>query len=54
MRGVPSTSGARKSAPATEVLPESVDELLTCGYLGTAIEILERKIKEQPEILICG
>lgn len=36
---------------ATEVvaLPESVDELLACGYLGTAIEVLERKVKEQPQ-----
>ena len=41
--------GHRKSAPAAQVLPESVDELLACGYLGTAIEILERKIKEQPK-----
>lgn len=41
--------GQRKPAPAAEVLPESVDELLACGYLGTAIEILERKIKEQPK-----
>ena len=41
--------GQRKSAPAAEVLPESVDGLLACGYLGTAIEILERKIKEQPK-----
>ncbi len=41
--------GQRKSAPAAEVLPESVDELLACGYLGTAIEILERKLKEQPK-----
>ena len=40
--------GQRKSAPAAEVLPESVDELLAGGYLGTAIEILERKIQEQP------
>ena len=40
--------GQRKSAPAAEVLPESVDELLAGGYLGTAIEILERKVKEQP------
>jgi tetratricopeptide (TPR) repeat protein len=39
----------RKSAPAAAALPESVDELLACGYLGTAIEILERKIKEQPK-----
>ena len=29
-------------------LPESVDELLAQGYSGTAIEILEQKIKEQP------
>jgi len=41
--------GRRKSAPAAEVLPETVDELLACGHLGTAIEILERKLKEQPE-----
>jgi tetratricopeptide (TPR) repeat protein len=41
--------GQRKSAPAAEVLPESMDELLACGYLGTATEILERKIKEQPK-----
>jgi len=41
--------GQRKSAPAAVILPESVDELLACGYLGTAIEILERKIKEQPD-----
>jgi predicted Zn-dependent protease len=41
--------GQRKSAPASAALPESVDELVTCGYLGTAIEILERKIKEQPK-----
>lgn len=39
----------KKSEPAAVVLPESVDELLSLGYLGTAIEILERKIKEQPE-----
>ena len=36
-------------APAAEALPESVDELLACGYLGTAIEVLEQKLKEQPE-----
>jgi tetratricopeptide (TPR) repeat protein len=41
--------GQRKSAPAAVVLPESVDELLACGYLGTAIDILERKIKDQPK-----
>ena len=41
--------GRPKRAPEVVVLPESVDELLACGYLGTAIEILERKIKEQPQ-----
>jgi predicted Zn-dependent protease len=40
--------GQRKSAPAPEVLPESIDELLACGHLGTAIEILEQKIAGQP------
>jgi tetratricopeptide (TPR) repeat protein len=39
----------RKSTPTADVLPESVDELLACGYLGTAIETLEHKIKEQPK-----
>jgi len=41
--------GQMKSEPAATVLPESVDELLACGRLGTAIEILEQKIKEQPK-----
>ena len=41
--------GQRKSAPAPAALPASVDELLACGHLGTAIETLEHKIKEQPE-----
>jgi tetratricopeptide (TPR) repeat protein len=40
--------GRKERAPEAVVLPESVDELLACGYQGTAIEILERKIKEQP------
>jgi tetratricopeptide (TPR) repeat protein len=38
-----------KPKPGAVILPESVDELLSLGYLGTAIGILERKIKEQPE-----
>jgi hypothetical protein len=38
----------RKSRPAGVAQPESVDELLAGGYLGTAIEVLEGKIKEQP------
>jgi tetratricopeptide (TPR) repeat protein len=33
---------------APMVLPESVDELLAGGYLGSAIEVLERKIAERP------
>ncbi len=41
--------GQKKSAPAATVLPESVDELLACGHLGTAIEMLEQKIREQPK-----
>ncbi|HVU08229.1 MAG TPA: tetratricopeptide repeat protein [Verrucomicrobiae bacterium] len=32
-----------------EILPESVEELLAQGYFGTAVEILEQKIKEQPQ-----
>jgi len=38
--------------PRTEdvaVQPESIDELLAQGYFGTAIEILEQKIHEQPQ-----
>lgn len=38
-----------KRTPEAVVLPESVDELVACGYLGTAIEILEREVKEQPQ-----
>ena len=34
--------------PPPVPLPASVDELLAQGYSGTAIEILEQKIKEQP------
>jgi len=37
-----------KSEPAAIALPESVDELLAAGHLGTAIEMLESKIKERP------
>jgi tetratricopeptide (TPR) repeat protein len=40
--------GRPKRAPEVVALPESVDELLACGYLGTAIEILEQKVKERP------
>ena len=40
-----------REKPKPEVIaapPESMKELLTHGYFGTAIEILEQKIKEQP------
>lgn len=38
----------KKIEPKAEPLPESVEELLQAGYYGTAIEILEQKVKEQP------
>jgi len=31
------------------VLPESIDELLAQGHVGTAVERLEQKVSEQPE-----
>jgi thioredoxin-like negative regulator of GroEL len=41
--------GRPKAAPKGEVLPESVDELIAAGYLGTAVEMVERETKEHPE-----
>ncbi|MGO8766024.1 MAG: tetratricopeptide repeat protein [Limisphaerales bacterium] len=38
-----------KAAPEMAVLPESPDDLIAAGYVGTAIEILERTAKEQPQ-----
>jgi len=41
-----------RGKPRTEEVapqPESIEELLAQGYFGTAIEILEQKIKEQPQ-----
>ena len=35
-------------AEAVEAQPDSLTELLAQGYFGTAIEMLEQKIKEQP------
>ena len=34
---------------AVKVQPESIDELVAHRYFGTAIELLEQKIKEQPQ-----
>jgi len=48
LRSIPEWSNP-KAEPAPEVLPESVDELLAGGYLGSAIEVLERKVVERPE-----
>jgi thioredoxin-like negative regulator of GroEL len=39
--------GRKKPAPEAEVIPESVEELIAAGYLGTAIEILEQAAMEQ-------
>ncbi|MDR3460365.1 MAG: hypothetical protein P4N60_23295 [Verrucomicrobiae bacterium] len=36
------------SAPAEPVPPQSLDELLAHGFFGSAIELLEEKIREQP------
>jgi len=41
--------GRKKIEPKTEPLPESVEELLQAGYYGTAIEMLEQKVAEQPD-----
>ena len=41
--------GRRKTSPAGDVPPESVDELLAAGHLGTAVETLERKLAAQPD-----
>lgn len=40
--------GKVKIEHRAEALPESVDELLAAGYLGTAIEMVEREVQEQP------
>jgi tetratricopeptide (TPR) repeat protein len=41
--------GRRKTKPADDVPPESVDELLAAGHLGTAVETLEQKLAAQPD-----
>jgi tetratricopeptide (TPR) repeat protein len=38
-----------KPVPEKVVLPETVEELLAAGYFGTAVEMLERKLTEQPD-----
>ena len=39
---------AKPKPEKVDAPPESIDELLAQGYLGTVIEILEQKIGEQP------
>ena len=48
-RSIDEWTTPRPKAVAVEVQPESIDELVAHGYFGTAIEILEEKIKEQPQ-----
>ncbi len=47
-RSIAEWSRGKTEAGPVAAQPESIDELLACGYFGTAIEILEQKIKEQP------
>ena len=47
-RSIGEWASGKPRAEEVAVQPESIDELLAQGYFGTAIEILEQKIKEQP------
>ena len=47
-RSIDEWSHAKPKPEKIAAPPESIDELLAQGYLGTVIEILEQKIKEQP------
>ena len=47
-RSIAEWSRGKSGPEAVAAPPESMEELLAHGYFGTAIEILERKIKEQP------
>jgi tetratricopeptide (TPR) repeat protein len=38
----------KKTAPPPVFLPETIDQLLAEGYSGTAIEMIEQKLQEQP------
>jgi tetratricopeptide (TPR) repeat protein len=48
-RSIDEWSNPKLGKIVVEVPPESVDELLVHGYFGTAIEILEQKIKDEPQ-----
>jgi hypothetical protein len=46
-RSIGEWSQGKPEPEAVAAQPESIDELLVHGYFGTALEILEQKIKEQ-------
>jgi tetratricopeptide (TPR) repeat protein len=48
-RSIAEWANPKREKTAVEPMPESIDELLAQKYFGTAIEMLEQKIKEQPE-----
>jgi len=48
-RSIDGWANPRPKEAAVEVQPESVDELIAHRYFGTAIEVLEQKIKAQPQ-----
>jgi lipopolysaccharide biosynthesis regulator YciM len=50
-RSISEWSQAKPKPAKVDAPPESIDELLAQGYLGTVIEILEQKIEEQPRDL---
>lgn len=47
-RSIAEWSREKSEPEAVAAQPESIDELLAHGYFGTAIEILEQEIDEQP------
>ncbi|HLX95866.1 MAG TPA: tetratricopeptide repeat protein [Verrucomicrobiae bacterium] len=48
-RSIAEWSNPTPKKSVVEVQPESIDELVARRYFGTAIEILEQKIKEHPQ-----
>jgi thioredoxin-like negative regulator of GroEL len=50
-RSISEWSQGKPKPEKVDAPPESIDELLVQGYFGTAIEILEQKIEEQPQDL---
>ncbi|MGO9587569.1 MAG: tetratricopeptide repeat protein [Limisphaerales bacterium] len=50
-RSIAEWSQGKPKPEKVDAPPESIDELLAQGYLGTVIEILEQKIGEQPRDL---